>query len=108
MDLSVEDLAFARTVFDGLVEEFVRWGRPLPLSVSRARRILDRALSSVMSLERQEIEAEGGQSNSGNIGSSEAAELLGVTRRTVQRNAELLGGQRVSGSWVFDVNDIGA
>jgi hypothetical protein len=106
--VSAEDLVFARTVFDGLVDQFVRWGRPLPASVSRARGILDRALSCAMSLERQVIGVDGGQLNSGNIGSDEVAELLGVTRRTVQRKAESLGGQLVSGSWVFDKDDIGA
>jgi hypothetical protein len=65
-------------------------------------------MTSAMSLQRQEIGADDEESDSGNIGSAEAAELLGVTRRTIQRNAESLGGQRVSRSWVFDRNDIGA
>jgi hypothetical protein len=95
-------------VFDGLAEALVRFGRPMPGTVARARGILDRALSSAMSLERQEIEPDGAESDSGNIGSDEVAELLGVTRRTAQRNAEALGGQRVSGSWVFRRSDIGA
>jgi hypothetical protein len=103
-----EDLAYVRTVFDGLAQALVRFGRPMPSTVARARGILDRALTCAMSLERHEIEAEGGQSNSGNIGSSELAERLGVTRRTVQRNAESYGGQRVSGSWVFDRDELGA
>lgn len=33
---SAEDFAYARTVLDGLVEAWVRWGRPEPPSVSRA------------------------------------------------------------------------
>jgi hypothetical protein len=70
--------------------------------------ILDRALTCWMSLERQEFGSDDEESSSGNIGSGEVAELLGVTRRTVQRNAEGLGGQRISGSWVFDRDDIGA
>jgi hypothetical protein len=108
-DFSAEDLAYVRTVFDGLAETFVRWGRPAPPTVARARAILDRALACAMSLERHNIESDGEESSSeNNIGSSEVAELLGVTRRTVQRNAESLGGQRVSRSWVFDRNDIGA
>jgi hypothetical protein len=103
-----EDLAYVRTVFDGLAEALVRFGRPTPPTVARARGILDRALSSAMSLERQEIGSDGAESSSGNIGSSEVAELLGVTPRTVQRRAEALGGQRVSGSWVFNRDEIGA
>ncbi|MFZ0906389.1 MAG: hypothetical protein WAN71_21465, partial [Mycobacterium sp.] len=53
MDVSAEDLAYVRAVFDGLVDAWVRWGRPEPASVSRARGILDRTLTSAMSLQRQ-------------------------------------------------------
>jgi hypothetical protein len=108
MDSLAEDLAYVKAVFDGVVAEWVRWGRPTPPTVVRARGILDRALTCVMSLERQEIHADGAESDSGNIGTDEAAELLGVTRRTIQRNAELLGGQRISGAWVFDRDELGA
>lgn len=108
-DLSAEDLAYVRTVFDGLTDSWVRFGRPLPPSVSRARAILERALTCWMSLERQDTRPDGEESDEENyIGSSEYAELLGVTRRTIQRNAESLGGQRISGSWVFNTEDIGA
>lgn len=107
-DLSAEDLAYCRAVFDGLAEALVRFGRPMPATVGRARGILDRALTWAMSLERQEIGSDDEESSSENIGSGEVAELLGVTRRTVQRNAETLGGQRVSGSWIFDRDGIGA
>ena len=103
---SAEDFAYTRTVFDGLVDAWVRFGRPMPPSVSRARGILDRALSSAMSLERQEFGSDDAESDSGNIGSHEVAKLLGVTRRTVQRNAESLGARQVSGAWVFDRNDL--
>jgi hypothetical protein len=111
MDVSAEDIAYVRAVFDGLVDAWVRWGRPEPASVSRARGILDRtltALACAMSLERQEFGSDDAESDSGNIGSGEVAELLGVTRRTVQRNAETLGGQRVSGAWVFKQDELGA
>jgi hypothetical protein len=108
MDLSAEDLAYVRTVFDGLAQEWVRFGRPMPATVGRARSILDKALACWMSLERREIGSDGEDSCSENIGSAEAAKLLGVTRRTVQRRAESLGGQSVSGTWVFDKSDIGA
>ena len=108
MDVSAEDIAFVKAVFDGLVDAWVRWGRPVPASVSRAREILDRALSSAMSLQRQGSRSDEEESDSGTIGSSEVAELLGVTRRTVQRNAESLGARQVSGAWVFDRDDIGA
>lgn len=108
MDPSAEDLAYVRTVFDGLAEALVRFGRPMPATVGRARGILDRALTFAMSLEREGIGVDDADCSSENIGSDEVAELLGVTRRTVQRNAESLGGQRVSRSWVFDRNDIGA
>ncbi len=36
------------------------------------------------------------------IGTSEAAQLLGLQDRTIQRNAEKLGGEIVSGVLVFD------
>jgi hypothetical protein len=106
-DPTPEDLAYVRTVFDALAEALVRFGRPMPAAVSRARGILDKALTCSMSLQRQGFGSGDEESCSENIGSSEVAELLGVTRRTVQRNAESLGGKRVSGSWVFDPNDLG-
>jgi hypothetical protein len=65
-------------------------------------------MTSAMSLQRQEIGADDEESDSGDIGSAEAARLLGVTRRTIQRNAECLGGQRISGAWVFDRDELGA
>jgi hypothetical protein len=74
-----------------------RFGRPMPATVARARGILDRALTFAMSLERQGIGSDNAESSPENIGSDEVAELLGVTKRTVQRRAEALGGQRVSG-----------
>jgi hypothetical protein len=104
-DLS-EDLAYVRTVFDGLTEALVRFVPTMPRTVPRAREILDSALNWAMSLERQEFESDEEESNSGNIGSREVAELLKVTPRTVQRNAEDLGGQRVSGSWVFNKDEV--
>ena len=103
-----EDFAFARVVLDGLVDEFVRWGRPMPQTVTRARGILDRAMNCVMSLERHNSESDSEESNSENIGSDEAAKLLGVHKRTIQRKAESLGGQRISGAWVFDRDELGA
>jgi hypothetical protein len=106
-DPTPEDLAYVQAVFDGLAEALVRFGRPMPATVSRARGILERALTWSMSLQRQGIGRDAADSDSGNIGSHEVAKMLGVTRRTVQRNAESLGGRRVSGSWVFDPNDLG-
>lgn len=105
---SAEELSFLRVVFDGLVTDWTRFGRPVPPSVARARAILDRTLTCAMSLERQGFGSDDAESDSGNIGSGEVAELLGVTRRTVQRNAESLGARRISGSWVFDRDEIGA
>jgi hypothetical protein len=103
-----EDLAYVRTVFDALAQALVRFGRPMPPTVARARGILDKAMSCAMSLERQGIGSDSEESNSENIGSDEAAKLLGVHKRTIQRNAELLGGQRISGTWVFDRDELGA
>jgi hypothetical protein len=54
-DPTPEDLAYVRTVFDGLAEALVRFGRPMPATVSRARGILDRTLTWSMSLQRQVI-----------------------------------------------------
>lgn len=104
---TAEDISYVRAVFDGLADFWVRFGRPLPPTVVRARAILDRTLTCAMSLERRAFGPDGEDSDGENIGSSEVAELLGVTRRTVQRNAEALGGRRVSGSWVFDPKDLG-
>lgn len=106
-DPTPEELAFVKAVFDSLVDAWVRWGRQEPRTVSRAQGILDRALTCSLSLRRKKIGLDGEDSDGENIGSSEVAEMLGVTRRTVQRNAEALGGKRVSGSWVFDPKDIG-
>jgi hypothetical protein len=103
-----EDIAYVRAVFDGLTDSWVRFGRPLPPAVVRARAILERTLTCVMSLERQDFGSDEEDFSSENIGSAEAAKMLGVTRRTVQRNAESLGGQQVSGSWVFPRDEIGA
>jgi hypothetical protein len=108
MDQLAEDLAFVGAVFDTLVAEWVRFGRPMPPTVVRARATLDRALTCSMSLERQAIGPDSEESTSENIGTDEVAELLGVTRRTAQRNAESLGGQLVSGTWVFPRSEIGA
>lgn len=73
----------------------------------RARGILDKAVNCAMSLERQAFEADGEESKPENIGSREAAALLGVSSRTVERNAEARGGRQVSGIWVFDRDEIG-
>ena len=75
---AAEDLAYVRVVFDGLVNELVRWQRPMPRSVARARAILDRALSCAMSLERKQIGPDDEELSSENIiGTDEAAKLLG-------------------------------
>jgi hypothetical protein len=101
-----EDLNYVKVVFDELAKRVC--GYSVPPSVVRARRILERALTSVMSLERQDFGTDEEESDSENIGSAEAAKLLGVTRRTIQRNAESLGAQKVSGAWVLPRDEIGA
>jgi hypothetical protein len=106
--VSVEEVAHVVAVFDGLVADWMRFGRPMPKTVKQARVILDRALTCAMSLQRQEFGADSGELNQEHIGTDEVAELLGVTRRTVQRRAEDLGGQRISGNWMFRKDDIGA
>jgi hypothetical protein len=100
------DLAYVRVVLDALAKEWARFGRPLPKAVAPALAILDRA-TWAMSLQRQGFGSDETESDSEKLGSREVAELLGVTRRTVQRRAESMGGQQVSGSWVFDRDDIG-
>lgn len=73
-----EDLAFVATVLDELARSLVRvHRRPMPPAVARARRILDRALNCVTSLERQPIGADRGQSTSEHIGTDEVAERSG-------------------------------
>jgi hypothetical protein len=103
---SGEDFALVQFIFDDLVKKVC--GYTVPRSVARARGILDRAMTCSESLQRQGFELDEEESDSENIGSSEVAELLGVTRRTVQRNAETLGGRQVSGSWVFNKDEVGA
>jgi hypothetical protein len=100
-----EEIALVRAVFEDFVDDWVRRGRPMPRTVTRARGVLDRAWTCAMSLRRQEIDPDEVELNQ-SIGTDEAARLLGVTRRTAQRNAESWGGQRVSGSWVFDRDEI--
>jgi hypothetical protein len=56
-----------------------------------------------MSQPRHEITEETGDPGSSKwIGTSEAAALLGLHDRTIQRSAEKLGGEVVSGVLVFD------
>jgi hypothetical protein len=113
---SAEDVAYLKAVFDGLVDAWVRWGRPEPASVSRARGILDRALTTLtcaLSADGQGSDCRGEELESSEdvIGTAELAELYGVTRRTAQRRAEAMGAQRVSGAYVLrkdDLADIGA
>jgi len=107
MDVSPEDIAYVRTVFDALVDAWVRFGRPEPRSVERARSILDRALTWSMSQPRHDFEPDDPQSEVENIGSREVAEMYGLTPRTVQRNAKLYGGQKVSGVYVFQKDELG-
>jgi len=106
--VSAEDLAFCAAVLDGLTQEWVRFGRPLPRTVPQAREILDRALKCAMSLERQQIQPMEEDLSENIIGSSEVAELLGVSRRTAQRRGKELGVPQISGSFVFDRNELGA
>jgi len=100
-----EDFALVQVIFDDLVRKVC--GYTVPRSVARARGILDRALTCSMSLQRQDFESDDEDSGSEHIGSDEVAERLGVTRRTVQRNAEAYGGQLISGVYVFP-DEIGA
>jgi hypothetical protein len=116
-DLQPEDIAYVRAVLDGLTEAVVRFGRPMPPSVTRARGILDRAMTLAMTCA---LSADGRGSDCGDgelesaenmIGTAELARMLSVTPRTARRRAEALGGQRISGAWVFDrddIDDIGA
>jgi hypothetical protein len=106
MDVSAEDIAYARAVFDGLVDAWVRSGRPLPRTVPKARLILDKALT--VSLQRHQGDCGSGEleSSENAIGTAEIAELYGVTRRTAQRRAEAMGAQRVSGAYVFRKDDL--
>jgi hypothetical protein len=95
-----ERISYISYVFDSLVGDFVRHGRPMPAAVKRAKRYLDEFERTAMALERQpETPAEYDGSES--IGTDEKAALEGVSRRTIQRNAEQLGGERVNGTWVF-------
>jgi hypothetical protein len=106
MNPTPDEIEYARTVFDALTDVLVRSGRPIPPTVKRAREILARTYVFVASLQRQHTE-EGCDAGSENVGTDEVAELLGVTRRTVQRNAESLGGQRISGVWTFPRTELG-
>jgi hypothetical protein len=105
---SAEEVAYVSAVFNALADALVRFGRPMPATVARARQIFDSALTFAMSLERHNIGSDSAELDEENIGSDEVAKILGVTRRTVQRNAEVLGARRVSGAYVFNRNDLGA
>jgi transcriptional regulator with GAF, ATPase, and Fis domain len=107
MDLSPEEIALVSTVLDELLAAWVRFGRPAPAAAVRAQGLLLRALTSAVSQSRQSERAGLRElSEENTIGAREAAELLGCNRRTVQRRAEALGGQRIAGRFVFDRNDI--
>jgi len=106
-DLSAEDFSYVQGIFDRLAAEWVRFGRPMPESVRRARGILDRAITCALSQSRQPDRGEVGELFEDNmIGTGEAAKLLGCDRKTVQRRAESLGGQLVAGRYVFDRNEL--
>ncbi|MGV0050796.1 hypothetical protein ACRU43_16365 [Mycobacterium colombiense] len=49
-----------------------------------------------------EIDDVAAQSKHDLIGADEAAEILGCTPRTVQRQGTTLGGQQIGSTWVFD------
>jgi hypothetical protein len=109
-----ERISFVRSVFDGLADHWVK-SRPLPRTVPRARRFLDGLLAEAVSQLRQSEEDDPREWNEDNtIGAGEAATLLGCDRKTVQRNADRLGGRLIAGRWVFDrtqledMEDVGA
>ncbi|WP_155726758.1 helix-turn-helix domain-containing protein [Mycobacterium avium] len=51
---------------------------------------------------KTEIDYGAAQSENDLIGADEAAEILGCTPRTVQRQGTTLSGQQIGGTWVFD------
>jgi hypothetical protein len=107
--MDAKEIAYVQTVLDALAEALVRFGRPMPPTVIRARGILDRALTCAVSPRGQDLGDDAAESLQDNlIGSREAAKLLGCTRRTIARNGAALGGRRVSGTgdWVFNKTSI--
>jgi hypothetical protein len=61
-------------------------------------------LGEELSRPRQELLSEMGELEMTDelIGSKEAGEILGWARRSVQRHAAALGGERVGHAWLFD------
>lgn len=104
--LAAEELAFARIVLGDLAKERGVYC-PLPPSVPRACRYVDKAVALLLSLERQANGADTTELYSVGIGTQEVAEILQVTPRTAQRKAKALGATKVSGTWIFDRSEIG-
>ena len=103
---AAEGLSFAATVFDALMDAWVRSGRPLPRTVPKARGFLEDAITSAISLERKQSGVAEEELSSGNLGSDELARIHGVSRRTIHMNAEAYGGRKVSGAWVFPAGNL--
>ena len=81
--------------------------RDVPHQVSDLFSRLDIEFHRLLSPARHEID--GHADDPGELrllGAAEAAELLGISERTAQRNYKALGGQMVSGTCVFDRDTI--
>jgi excisionase family DNA binding protein len=75
---------------------------PVPPAVRRLHDRLELELRSVVTRSRQEFGSGGEQLNAdGQIGTAEAAELLGWSKSTVLRRANDLDGENVGGRWIF-------
>jgi hypothetical protein len=98
----VEDLAFVAVVLEGLAAEWVRFNRPLPVSVSRARRLLAEAMARARHLDSQGCQDDTREY----IGTRELAELQGTSLRSAQRRAEALGGKLIGGRYVLEVDTL--
>jgi hypothetical protein len=63
---------------------------------------LEAEFHRMLSPERHGTDTGASDPESSRIGAGQAAELLGLSTRTIQRNANALRGELVSGTWVFD------
>jgi hypothetical protein len=109
MAVDPEEFAYAKAVLNALADGHVRRGHQLPRTVVRAREILDRAAIEAMSQSGQPQTDDPSEWIEENmIGAGEVAELLGCDRKSVQRNAEALGGRMIAGRYVFDKTLLGA
>jgi hypothetical protein len=102
MPLSAEQVVLTFRVVDDLATALMRLGRPLSPAVRDVRRILAAAVLAQSRPGIRQFVSDSSELNENLIGAVEAAALLNMSVRSVQRHAEALGGRLVGRKFVFD------